>query len=103
MIAGGARRAARRIGDAYDAFLDRLAQNVLALEADRAARGQHAHGGVEQRCLACAIGADDRDDFAARHVDGHAMHRFDLAIGDVKVADGEQQFVLCLAHASAPR
>ena len=62
----------RRPGRCRDAQMRcaRPAGDVLALEADAAARrALHAGDGADERGLAGAIGADDGDDLARRHLE----------------------------------
>ena len=60
-------------------------------------RAQHAGDGADERGLAGAVGADDRDDRALRHFERHAVERADVAVGHFEVLDGEHH------TASAPR
>ena len=63
----------------------------LAVEDDRAAlHRQNAGNGVEQRRLARAVGADDGHDLPLLDVQGNAVQRVDLAIGDDQVLDLKQ-------------
>ena len=56
----------------------RDAGDVLALEADAAARGPvKARDGVEQRCFARAVGPDHGSDGARLYVKAHAGQGFD--------------------------
>ena len=55
-----------------------------------AARRQQSHDRREQRRLAGAVGADDRDDAAFGDRQRNAVHRLDLAVGDVQVDDLQQ-------------
>ena len=72
-----------------DAF---VAQHDAALR-----RAQHAGDGADERGLAGAVGADDRDDRALRDFNRHAVERADVAVGHFKVLNGEHH------TASAPR
>src|SRR5438045_3004845 len=74
--------ALRRLGDAapHD-LVGRQASDVLALEQDGAlARLRAAADGHQQRRLAGAVGADQRDDLAGRNLDIDAMQRLDMAV-----------------------
>ena len=75
-----ARRAARPTSD----------RRGFAKIVDVAARGQETHDRAEQRRLARAIRTDHADDHPWRHAERHVVHRLDLAVGDVQVADLEQ-------------
>ena len=81
-----------------NAVLDLLLREVLAGKAHPALQRQDAHGRIEQRGLARAIGADDGDDLVVADLERHAAHGLDLAVGDMHVGDGEQR-----AHVTAPR
>ncbi len=82
-----------------DAFLDAEAVERGALEGDAAGGGQNAHGGVEQRGLAGAVGADDGDDAAGLDGQRDVAHGLDLAVGDGEAVDGEDG----RAHVTPPR
>jgi len=57
---------------------------------------------VEERGLAGAVGADQAEDLALEHVEGHAVERDDSAEHDADVANREQGRCplreLCLRH-----
>ena len=76
----GARQAARR------ELVGRQAGHVLAVEVDRAAaRRVDAGDDVEQRGLAGAVRADDREDLAGVDGEAHAIDGFHAAKGDADV------------------
>src|ERR1700690_4199955 len=52
---------------------------------------QKTRNGIEQRGLAGAIEADDRDEFALVHMDRNAVQRLRLAIMDADVLDLQQR------------
>jgi hypothetical protein len=81
-----------------DAVLDLELRHVRAGKGNTALQRQDAHDGVEQRGLAGAVGADDGDDLVVADLERDRADRFHLAIGDMRVGDGEQ-----CAHATAPR
>ncbi|KEH11063.1 hypothetical protein GY14_02450 [Delftia tsuruhatensis] len=69
----------------------RHARDVLALEADGAARGPvKARDGVEQRRLARAVGTDHRRDRAGLHIEAHARQRLHAAKGERDAIDLQQ-------------
>ena len=94
------------LGDVADACLAdaiaRPAGDVGAVEADGAARRRlDAVDGADQRALACAIGADDRHDFAGRDLERDAGQRLRIAVIEVEAGDLEQRRVH--ATSSSPR
>ena len=69
-----------------------LAGDVVAVEHDgAAARSGQPRDRGEQRRLAGAVGAQQRDDLVAVHVAVHAEEHLRLAVGELEVADGEQR------------
>src|SRR5207237_9745222 len=48
-----------------------------------------AGDGVEERCLAGAVGADEPDDRALRHLQGHTAQGLQTAEGQARVVDLE--------------
>jgi len=56
--------------------MGRRTMNIPVFKADRAAGGMVESADiVDERRLACAVGADQADDFAARHGHVHAGKR----------------------------
>jgi hypothetical protein len=95
------------LGDLADAELADamalVAGDVLALEADRAARrALHASDCADQRGLAGAVGPDDRDDLALGDVERDAVERLRVAVEEVEIGDAEHQRA-AVAGAAAPR
>ena len=78
--------------------LDAGACDALAVQMDLAARGQQAHGGRQQRGLACAVGADDGDDLAAAHIQIHLVHRLHGTVGHAQALELQKG----VAHAVSP-
>jgi hypothetical protein len=76
---GHQRHAARHHG------LHAGARDALAVQRQLAVGRQQAHRRAQQRGLAGAVGADDRDDLALFHMQAHAVHRLDGAVGDAEV------------------
>ena len=89
-------------------FLD-AARSVLPLAEvyDLAARRQQTDQRTEQCGLAGAVRADDGDDLAAVHLEGHPVQRVDLAVADRQVThlenDGSFDFAVQFAHSTPPR
>jgi hypothetical protein len=70
----------------------------LAFEDDVTfGRLDHAGDHVEERCLACAVGPDNRDDLALVDVKVEVLQGVEATEGDAQIVDGEQPF----AHAGA--
>mmetsp|Transcript_5849 Transcript_5849/g.22958 ORF Transcript_5849/g.22958 Transcript_5849/m.22958 type:complete len:216 (-) Transcript_5849:50-697(-) len=83
----------------HHALFQRQAGDVLAGEAQgRAARRDQAHQRAEQRALAGAVGADDRDDAVLGHRKAQAVQHLGAAIAGVQVDHLEER-----GHSSAPR
>ena len=83
------------------ALLRRQPGDVAALDADRARLGQHEAGdGAQQRRLAAAGAAEERDHLAALDVEAHAVEharrpighgqRFDRKVGSHRWVAGRQ-------------
>jgi hypothetical protein len=91
--------ALRHLPDAEIAHLvARQPRNVAAAVADRTARrAVHARDGADQRGLAGAVRADDRDDRPLLHLERYAVERLGVAVEHVDVLDAEHH------SASAPR
>ena len=89
----------RHQGDAVaDHAPRRLAAERAAGQRDAPApRSQHSRQRAQQRRLAAAVRADDRDDLALADRQGEVVQHLDLAVIDDQVTDLEQ------AHAGAPR
>ena len=68
-----------RVGDIHAVIDDR------AIAGARLAEHRHHQGR-----FARAVGADQRNDFALRHVDIDTFERFDIAIGGAQAANSEQ-------------
>ncbi len=82
------------LGDLADAEIAdavaRLAGDLFALEADRAARrAVHPGDGADQRGLAGAVRADDGDDLALGDLERDAVERLRVAVEEIEIADGE--------------
>src|SRR5207237_10147130 len=76
----------------------RPACDVAAAVTDRAARrAQHARDGADERGLARAIGADDRDNRALLHFERNTIERLRVAVEHIDVLYRQHQI------ASAPR
>ena len=77
---------------------------VAPVEHDRpAVGGHHAGDGLQERRLAGAVGAEQRDDLALVDLEVHAEQHLDVVVAHVDVAD-EQQLHLALSNArGAPR
>ena len=70
----------------------RMAGDVAAVEEHLAVVGpQEARDQREQRGLARAVGADQGGERAARHTEGHVLHRAQPAEGDRQLAHLEQR------------
>ena len=77
----------------------RPAGDLVVVKADLpACRLDHAGNGADQRGLAGAIGADNRDDRALRHFERNAVQRLRIAIEHVDLVDPQHQ-----CTASVPR
>jgi hypothetical protein len=63
-----------------------------------ARRPDHAGDGADQRGLTGAVGANDRNDRAFRHLERHAIERLRVAVENIDAIDGQHQ-----CTASAPR
>src|SRR6185312_16216389 len=83
------------------------AAEVLAAKLDFARVGDEPRHRVEQRRLAGAVQADDRDEFALADIERDLVERLSLAIEDADVLDLEQGRLvrgrLCEAAISPPR
>ena len=82
-------------------------QDARAFHQDVAGRRLIEPGeAVEQRGLAGAVRADQAEDLALVHVEGHAVQRDDAAEHDADVANREQGRLslreLCLRHLVSP-
>jgi hypothetical protein len=63
----------------------------LCVKQNRAGRGaEQAADRAEEGCLACTVGADQRDDFAPRDGEGDAVQGTDRALGNVEVFNRQQ-------------
>ncbi len=77
----------------------RPARDVVAAKDDPPARrAVHARDGADERGLARAVGADDRDDRPFVDLERDAVERLRVAVKDVEALDREHQ-----ASASSPR
>ena len=72
-----------RLGDTgLQHLVDGLAQQLLAVIGDGAAVGlDEAGDGTQRGGLACAVGADQGDDLAVRHLKADAPQGLDAAVG----------------------
>jgi len=87
------------VGDAEpDDAVGRDAPEVLALEADAPPEGRQARDRPEHRGLAGPVRADQGDDLARPHREGHAVERADAVVAQGEVADLE----LCLSGRCEP-
>jgi len=82
-------------------------QDARALHQDVAGRRLvEPRQAVEERRLAGAVGADQSEDLALVHVEGHTVERNDAAEHDADVANREQGRCplreLCLRHLVSP-
>jgi len=84
--------------------MTRLTQDRAALEQDVASVG-HVEAGkaVEERGLAGAIGADETDNLARRHVEGDAVQRHDTAEADRHAAHAQQSVGAALGDGAQRR
>ena len=64
------------------------AAQILTEELDGAGLGpQQAGHGLQNGAFACAVCADEGDDLALMHLEGHALDGVDAAVIDVDVID----------------
>ena len=69
----------------------RQRDDLLPVEADRSAAAlHHAHDRLECRRLSRAVAAQERDHFAAAHLEIHTVEDVGLAVPRVKVSDLEE-------------
>ena len=76
----------------------RQAVDAFAVEADRAGVGRkHAGDHVEQRGLAGAVGTDQREDRAGRHLEAHVVDREQAAKALADGVDSRAAALICRA------
>jgi hypothetical protein len=89
---------------AHHALARRLAADVGALEAQRAAVHRlHARQRAQQRRLAGAVGTDDRDQLAGVHVQRHPGQGRDAPVAAAQCAHFEHQAVSASGASTTPR
>jgi hypothetical protein len=99
---------ATTLGDLHDAQRDhvmgRHVGQVLSVETDGSLSGdEEAADRVEGGGLACAVGADERDDLALFDRQGDPLERVDVAVVGVEVVHLEQGHVSLPRRRSRPR
>jgi hypothetical protein len=89
--------------------MPRPIENRASLEEDVTAIGRVESAGAIEECrLAGAIGTDQTEDGAGRHIKADAVERYDAAEADVYVAYGQnwliqKRLLLRAAHSSINR
>src|SRR5262249_6312029 len=85
-----------------DALLDRQLAGRRPQVREVALRREQSHQRAEQRGLAGAIGANDRDDRPRGDRKRDAAHGLDFAVRDVQIAHVEQRLPATDAHHATP-